>query len=169
MDLVLITEYFDESLLLLRRLMCWDWADILYLPKNVRSSPPQIPEQLRQSMRKFNAVDMRLYEHFNKSLWDKVDKYGPSFESDLADFRAMLNQTAQLCTSGATSAGRQAFHKIFVHEIRPNASTECALIAESSFVLSKKVWEKQNIIKEDNRQNKSVVFPQGMTHLKMQS
>ncbi|XP_006814245.1 galactosylceramide sulfotransferase-like [Saccoglossus kowalevskii] len=37
MDLVLITEYFDESLLILRDLLCWSVDDILYISNGVRS------------------------------------------------------------------------------------------------------------------------------------
>ena len=35
MDFVLITEYMDESLVLLKRKWCWDVKDILYLPAKV--------------------------------------------------------------------------------------------------------------------------------------
>ncbi|XP_076450918.1 galactosylceramide sulfotransferase-like [Babylonia areolata] len=31
---VMITEYFDESLVILRRLLCWEIRDILYIPRN---------------------------------------------------------------------------------------------------------------------------------------
>ena len=37
MDFVLITEYMDESLVLLKRKWCWDMEDILYLPAKVRT------------------------------------------------------------------------------------------------------------------------------------
>ena len=35
--LVMITEYSEESYLLLRRKMCWDVSDILYISINLRS------------------------------------------------------------------------------------------------------------------------------------
>nr|XP_054757334.1 galactose-3-O-sulfotransferase 3-like [Lytechinus pictus] len=35
-DLVLIAEYFDESLVILQRLMCWDFKDIVYITQNAR-------------------------------------------------------------------------------------------------------------------------------------
>ena len=37
MYFVLITEYMDESLVLLKRKWCWDMEDILYLPAKVRT------------------------------------------------------------------------------------------------------------------------------------
>lgn len=35
-DLVMIMEYFDESLVLMKRLLCWEIEDILYLKLNER-------------------------------------------------------------------------------------------------------------------------------------
>ena len=36
LGLVMITEYSDESNILLRRKMCWDMSDILYISINLR-------------------------------------------------------------------------------------------------------------------------------------
>lgn len=36
-DLVLIMEYFDESLVLLKRELCWDLDDVVYFKLNKRS------------------------------------------------------------------------------------------------------------------------------------
>lgn len=36
-DLVLIMEYFDESLVLLKRELCWDLDDVVYFKLNQRS------------------------------------------------------------------------------------------------------------------------------------
>ena len=38
LHLVLIAEYFDESLVLLAKLMCWDLTDVRYLKQNARKS-----------------------------------------------------------------------------------------------------------------------------------
>lgn len=37
MNLVLIMEYFDESLVLLKRELCWDLDDVVYFKLNQRS------------------------------------------------------------------------------------------------------------------------------------
>ncbi|PIK57633.1 putative galactosylceramide sulfotransferase isoform X2 [Apostichopus japonicus] len=36
-DLVLISEYLDESLLLMKKLLCWEYTDIVYLSSGIRS------------------------------------------------------------------------------------------------------------------------------------
>ncbi len=40
-ELVLVKEYFDESLVLLRRKLCWDLEDIIYFPLKVASNKTQ--------------------------------------------------------------------------------------------------------------------------------
>ena len=37
-DLVLIAEHFDESLVLMKRLLCWDFEDIIYVKHKIRNS-----------------------------------------------------------------------------------------------------------------------------------
>ena len=74
-DLMLIAEYFDESLLLLRKLMCWSFSDILYIKQNARSKSNgtlQMSESVKEKIRKWNAADVSLYRHFNETFWKKI-------------------------------------------------------------------------------------------------
>ena len=97
LDLVLITEYYDESLLLLKSCLCWDTADILYVSKNMRPPPTPVSESLRKKLRQWNSVDVKLYKHFNNSLWNKIREYGPNFQTDLAKFREHLKEVFDEC------------------------------------------------------------------------
>ncbi|XP_071950181.1 galactosylceramide sulfotransferase-like [Antedon mediterranea] len=99
-DLVLIQEYFNESLLLLKKLMCWEIDDILYLSKGKRSKKIRfdIDQSLRESIRKWSWGDVLLYDHFNKTLWSKIRDYGPSFQADLAELELNLNRILHNCT-----------------------------------------------------------------------
>ncbi|XP_033097400.1 galactosylceramide sulfotransferase-like [Anneissia japonica] len=99
-NLVLIQEHFNESLLLLKKLMCWGMDDILYLSKGTRSSKIrfEIEPELRASIRKWSWADALLYDHFNQTLWNKIKEYGPSFKADLVEFEAKLNETLYSCT-----------------------------------------------------------------------
>ncbi|XP_016280862.2 galactose-3-O-sulfotransferase 3 [Monodelphis domestica] len=78
-SLVMIAEYFDESLVLLRRLLAWDLDDVLYAELNVRSAASRLaslPEGLARAVRRWNALDAGLYAHFNASFWDRVARAG---------------------------------------------------------------------------------------------
>lgn len=98
-DLVMITEYFDESLLLLRKLLCWRMEDVVYLKHGVRSADyrKKNNDSLADKIREWNKADLMLYNHFNETFWRKVLEYGPSFSQDLAKLKNMLSDTFDTC------------------------------------------------------------------------
>lgn len=77
-SLVMIAEYFDESLVLLRHLLSWDLDDIVYFKLNMRSasSKQSVTPGLASKIRTWNSLDARLYDHFNASLWRKISIMG---------------------------------------------------------------------------------------------
>lgn len=77
-SLVMIAEYFDESLVLLRRLLSWDLDDILYFKLNMRkeSSKQSLTPDLAAKIRSWISLDAYLYEHFNASLWRQISALG---------------------------------------------------------------------------------------------
>ncbi|XP_059211474.1 galactose-3-O-sulfotransferase 3 [Centropristis striata] len=79
-SLVMIAEYFDESLVLLRHLLSWDLDDILYVKLNMRttSSKRSLTPSLPSKIRAWNSLDARLYDHFNASLWRQLSALGPA-------------------------------------------------------------------------------------------
>ena len=76
MHLVLIAEYFDESLILLAKLMCWDIADVRYLKQNARKSSKvsEISETSREQLQNWLQADYKLYNHFEKKLQTLIDR-----------------------------------------------------------------------------------------------
>lgn len=77
-SLVMIAEYFDESLVLLRHLLSWDLDDILYFKLNMRkaSSKRSLTPGLAAKIRSWNSLDAHLYDHFNASLWQQISALG---------------------------------------------------------------------------------------------
>ncbi|XP_077865350.1 galactosylceramide sulfotransferase-like [Saccoglossus kowalevskii] len=98
-DLVLIAEYFDESLVLVKKLLCWDFEDILYFQQNKRNNKLrfEIDDWKHQRILEINKEDYKLYQHFNKTFWRKVAAYGDNFHKDLATFRGMLQKMRSEC------------------------------------------------------------------------
>ncbi|XP_035668254.1 galactosylceramide sulfotransferase-like [Branchiostoma floridae] len=98
--LVMVTEYFDESLVLLRRLLCWDMQDILYFKYNsyeYELRKNTVSERLVQNYRRHNAIDYALYEHFNRTLWRKINMAGGNFQEELAHFRWLQDKMRTHC------------------------------------------------------------------------
>ncbi|CAH3129992.1 unnamed protein product [Porites lobata] len=88
-DLVMLMEYFDESLVLLKRQLCWKMEDILFFKLNerVQKEKQHISNQVREQIKKWNSADVLLYDAFNQTLWQKIMKEGPDFFVDLSIFK----------------------------------------------------------------------------------
>ena len=75
-DLVLIAEYFDEGLVLLAQILCWDLSDVRYLKQNARvsSKVSNITETARDSLETWLEADRKLYDHFLQKMDDLIDR-----------------------------------------------------------------------------------------------
>ncbi|XP_072043640.1 galactosylceramide sulfotransferase-like [Amphiura filiformis] len=98
-DLVMLKEYFDHSMVLLRRLLCWDWMDVIYIAKAVRAKRFRhvITNSLANKIQKWNSADVKLYDHFNRTFWRKVQEYGSNFYEDLQYFRELNHNISEIC------------------------------------------------------------------------
>ena len=108
-DLVMIMDYFDESLVLMKRLLNWNMEDILYLKLNDRTDKEKnsiLTEEDRENVRRWNKADVMLLEYFNKSLWENIKNEGKSFQEELAIFRAKMREVKQACVKNETSLQR---------------------------------------------------------------
>ncbi|XP_078678631.1 galactose-3-O-sulfotransferase 3-like isoform X2 [Branchiostoma floridae x Branchiostoma belcheri] len=105
-ELVMLTQYFDESLVLLKRLMCWSLKDILYFPINTRSyasKETQIPPKLRQNHKEWSYVDYALYDHFNQTFWRRVNSERNDFWGEVRYFRHIKEKMRELCNGYKSS------------------------------------------------------------------
>ncbi|XP_038050873.1 galactose-3-O-sulfotransferase 4-like [Patiria miniata] len=126
MDLVMITEYFDESLILLKEMLCWDFDDITYVSQLVRKSSARknLSSDLMEKIYKLNHADVKLYRHFNRTLWDKIHAYGPGFQDDLETFRQINAAVNEQCLTNATMSFTRS-QKLSQYALPQNASEKC--------------------------------------------
>lgn len=98
-DLVLLAEYFDESLVLLKKELCWSFNDLIYFKQNVRSQRKPISPKNAERIRNWNSGDLKLYKHFNETFWRKVKEYGlEEFTRDLTEFREINRGITEQCS-----------------------------------------------------------------------
>ncbi|XP_077326698.1 galactose-3-O-sulfotransferase 4-like [Lithobates pipiens] len=97
-NLVLLAEYFDESMVLLKEELCWDLDDVVTFKLNSReSSRPLEPEEVKK-LRAWNSLDWYLYEYFNRTFWDKVERFGKEkMDNEVMRLRERRQQLAELC------------------------------------------------------------------------
>ncbi|XP_077867626.1 galactose-3-O-sulfotransferase 2-like [Saccoglossus kowalevskii] len=123
LDLVLITEYFDESLLIMKKQLCWSMDDIVYISKGLGASHYIITQQTRDKLLKWNRGDLLLYQHFNRTLWEKIAQYGPTFEGDLKQFRGKLQETLTECIDPSKMNTKDRRERKYV--LKTTASKKC--------------------------------------------
>ncbi|XP_071503300.1 galactosylceramide sulfotransferase-like [Diadema antillarum] len=103
--LVMIAEYFDESLILLKQLLCWDYDDILYLKLNAREKTRRVTPFVQNLLKKWNYGDSQLYQYFNDTFWTRVRRYGyERMQRDVRTLRLLNARLLNRCVREATNA-----------------------------------------------------------------
>ncbi|NXJ91984.1 G3ST2 sulfotransferase, partial [Corythaixoides concolor] len=74
--LILIAEYFDESMILLKHTLCWDLDDVIYFKLNSRSqhTVQTLTLESKERIKTWCSLDWKLYLHFNQSFWRRIEE-----------------------------------------------------------------------------------------------
>jgi galactose-3-O-sulfotransferase 2 len=77
-DLVMIAEHFNESMVLLKDLLCWDYISLTSLKLNAQSerTKSQVSNEGRRRLKQWLSADYKLYQHFNMKFDEKVKQFG---------------------------------------------------------------------------------------------
>lgn len=106
-----LAERFDESIILLKRLL--GWSNVYYSRDNVTKGRPvkrEIPAETIRLVENYNDADMELYEFANQVLEEKLREQGPSLKSELETFQKR-NKFYSTAWQGYR-ATRRALHKV---------------------------------------------------------
>ena len=147
--LVMIVEYFEESLVLLKRLMCWDVKDVLYHSSNLGSyrkniSSHQLTRSDRDLHMRWSRVDYVLYGHFNRTFWRKVRLQGDGFRQEVLYFREVQQRVVRFCqalTSYKESSIR--FPETVWSPAFTFSSDECQLMVSPLLEMLKKRYDEE--------------------------
>lgn len=74
--LMLIADYFDESMILLKNTLCWNLDDVIYFKLNTRSldSVQILTSESKAKVKEWCMLDWALYSHFNHTFWVRVQE-----------------------------------------------------------------------------------------------
>ncbi|XP_048587739.1 galactose-3-O-sulfotransferase 2 [Nematostella vectensis] len=126
-DLIMLLEHFDESLVLLRRLLCWEPNDVLYFSINQRDDVHKrvnLPEKLAHKIRQWNSADVALYKHFSKVLRKKLYKQSGEFYSEVKDLKVRNRHMQHMCIDSEKSEKVLLDRNIKGFRIRQNITRE---------------------------------------------
>ena len=98
---MLVVDYFDESLVLLRRRLCWEVRDIVYIATRV-SLKPNLPRPLGWAVERFHRMlypaEYLLHEHVVNRLMRQISQE-PLFWAEVQRFKEILKRVSAFCDS----------------------------------------------------------------------
>ncbi|XP_061186895.1 galactose-3-O-sulfotransferase 4-like [Saccostrea echinata] len=104
-DLVIINEYMDESIVLLRRMLNWDVKDVLFVNLNVNQGTSDLNEIGLKEIhlhRQFATLDYELYHFFLKRLWKQIHSYGHDILEEISYYKLLRKNLENFCNSKET-------------------------------------------------------------------
>ena len=100
-----IHEYYNHSLILLKRRLGWHIKDMVFLPLRKQSYHNHISFEKKadiffgRKVCEINKYDCYIYNHFNNSLWKSIKREGKSFQKEVTYFESILVNTSGFCNS----------------------------------------------------------------------
>ncbi|XP_066269892.1 galactose-3-O-sulfotransferase 3-like isoform X1 [Branchiostoma lanceolatum] len=103
-SMVIITEYWEESLVLLKRKFCWTMYDILHSTRRLhalktRKEHVTLTDKQKDTHRKMSNIDYMMYDYFNNTFWQRVAEEGPEFWEEVTYYKTLNHEVNQHCTS----------------------------------------------------------------------
>ncbi|XP_035536233.1 galactose-3-O-sulfotransferase 2 [Morone saxatilis] len=99
--LILISEYFDESMILLKNALCWSLEDVVSFKLNSRNERTRrtLLPHTAEKIKRWNALDWRIYLHFNTTFWHKVDSLvgQEQMKREISQLRELQAKLANTC------------------------------------------------------------------------
>ncbi|XP_030071497.1 galactose-3-O-sulfotransferase 2-like [Microcaecilia unicolor] len=100
-QLILIAEYFDESMVLLKNTLCWELEDVVYFKLNFRSKDTiqNLTQESKERAKQWCSLDWKLYKHFNRTFWSRIqDTIGlEKMQQEVEILQARQKEFMQVC------------------------------------------------------------------------
>ena len=68
------SDYFFESMILLKNELCWEWTDVLYFVTNQRQNRVELNQVLTDRILKWNSIDAQIFKRANETFWQKYNQ-----------------------------------------------------------------------------------------------
>ncbi|XP_064634408.1 galactose-3-O-sulfotransferase 2-like [Lineus longissimus] len=103
--LVMIAEHFYESIILMKRYLCWTTEDVVFLNLMVNHRKPHYVTSddlvrylyLEAMHRSWSRADYILYDYFNKTLWRRIQQETEDFQEEVNHLKYVTNEIAFFC------------------------------------------------------------------------
>jgi len=152
-DFVLLTDYFDESLVLLKEQMGWEVEDIFFMKRFSTDDRSRKDSELSQKtvdlIFKYNIVDVQLYNFFHQMFKMKVRAFGEKLlQEKTAEFRRLRTEFESSCfIKPEDDLKNQSFNKAWILTEFGEQEKSCTMLHMRDIVLDFFVSELQ--VKKD--------------------
>ncbi|KAL3869677.1 hypothetical protein ACJMK2_042339 [Sinanodonta woodiana] len=98
-SLVMLAEYVDESLVLMKRLFNWKLKDIIYLSKNefTKNVTITVSSEDINVFKIRNFIDYNFYDFFHKRFWNQITCHGPAIFEEVRHFKYIQEIVKSCC------------------------------------------------------------------------
>ena len=100
-DFFMISEKFDESLILLKDRLGWRIEDMIYFPLNTAANPPEKSnvdtDTLLIKTKEFSYIDYLLYERMKVKLDRMIEEKGGELEVEVSKLRSLNKEFSEYC------------------------------------------------------------------------
>ncbi|KAL8598557.1 hypothetical protein ACOMHN_051345 [Nucella lapillus] len=105
--LVLLTEAFDESIVLLKRTLSWKLQDMLYIRFNVGKTRKSynFTQKQKDNFRKYRQEEYVLYKHFQSVFYKKIRAQDDTFSAEVEVFKGIRKKVESFCRKVMGSSG----------------------------------------------------------------
>ncbi|XP_035671778.1 galactose-3-O-sulfotransferase 2-like [Branchiostoma floridae] len=157
-SVVMIADYFEESLVLLKHTLCWDINDVTFFKMNARENESirSMTADMAEKIRQWNKADAMLFDHFNKTLWSKLSKLPFDWRKEVEVLKAKNLQIQNEClqsdsVSNATMDDKRfgVFQPAGIHmehfQLKENAlmNKTCVNMAKSEIPFTRELHDKE--------------------------
>ena len=152
---VLINEYYMESILMLKRKLCWSTSDVIFTIKRSRSYSYKYNaynEDLIAKHKAFTPGDYALYQHFVNHLLIELSLQPSDFWDELYEFKNIMHAVTEFCEDVAAKLrknrkiiydmAKERLH-IIVQDIVISA-VDCAIMKMDLKILRNVIRVRQN-------------------------
>ncbi|XP_035681431.1 galactose-3-O-sulfotransferase 2-like [Branchiostoma floridae] len=114
-SVVMIADYFEESLVLLKHTLCWDINDVTFFKINARKNESirSMTADMAEKIRQWNRSDVMLFDHFNKTLWSKLSKLPFDWRKEVEVLKAKNLQLQDECLQSDSASKAKTNDKRF--------------------------------------------------------
>ncbi|XP_047143807.1 galactose-3-O-sulfotransferase 2 isoform X2 [Hydra vulgaris] len=98
--LVMIMEYMEESLVMLKNEFSWELEDVVFYVHNARKLKDKNTNDINDATKKvlnWNKLDAAIYKHFNETFWMKIKTSPPGFDEDVKKLKEWNTDLQSFC------------------------------------------------------------------------